>query len=400
MKDLCDRMILWLALALISIAGGIGRKKRPIGDSGCHIMVTGRFDSPNWIRAHLVPLAKSEECSRLWMVSTNPVPPMPKVEAIYPPQWLRKCIGATPSRLLVFLCAAVRRRPHIVGGFHLIYNGIAAAVAGRLVGARSMYVCVGGTEVENEGIEGRDNCFMKTQAADPILRRRRLQIVSTFDLIITMGSRAAAFFRNRNMKAGIYVVSGGIDAERFCPADEVPCWDIIFVARFSPEKRIDVFLQAVRLVADKMPNIKVAIVGEGVLRDGLQRLTDELGIRHSVDFVGYTQDVEQWLRRSRVFVLTSDLEGLPLSAMEAMMCGVPAVVSRVGDLADLVEDGVNGYLVPRRAPEVFAERIVTLLSDEDTRREFSEAAHRSALRYELQAAAKQWDRILAGVRTR
>ena len=77
------------------------------------------------------------------------------------------------------------------------------------------------------------------------------------------------------------------------------------------------------------------------------------------------------------------------------MCGLPAVVSDVGDLADLVENGVTGYLVPRRSPQLFAERIVELLSDEQTLRAFSQAARRSALRYETQATVRRWDRILA-----
>ena len=64
------------------------------------------------------------------------------------------------------------------------------------------------------------------------------------------------------------------------------------------------------------------------------------------------------------------------------MCGLPAVVSDVGDLGDLIEHGVNGYLVPRRSPQLFADRLVELLSDEAKRRAFSLAAHRSAMQYE------------------
>ena len=116
-------------------------------------MLTGRFDSDNWILAHIGPLAASRECSRLWMVSASPVPQLPKVNAIYPPKWLMKIMGATPARLLTFLWEAVRKRPHIVGGFGLTVNGIPVVITGRLVGARSMYFCVGGpAEVRDGGI--------------------------------------------------------------------------------------------------------------------------------------------------------------------------------------------------------------------------------------------------------
>lgn len=80
------------------------------------------------------------------------------------------------------------------------------------------------------------------------------------------------------------------------------------------------------------------------------------------------------------------------------MCGLPAVVSDVGDLADLIENGVNGYLVPRRSPELLAARIIELLTDARKLQEFSQAARSSALRYETQATIQRWDSIIAGYR--
>jgi L-malate glycosyltransferase len=121
-----------------------------------------------------------------------------------------------------------------------------------------------------------------------------------------------------------------------------------------------------------------------------------LGLEQNVTFAWHQENVESWLRRSRIFVLTSDSEGLSLSMMEAMMSGLPAVVSNVGDLGDLVQDGVNGFLVPRRSPQAFADCIVELLSDHEKLAAFSAAAHRSALRYETRAAVACWDRLFAG----
>ena len=81
--------------------------------------------------------------------------------------------------------------------------------------------------------------------------------------------------------------------------------------------------------------------------------------------------------------------------MEAMTSGLPAVVSDVGDLADLVEPGVNGYLVPRRAVGQFADAFSALLADPARLGQFSAAARASARRYELSAATRKWDEILA-----
>jgi len=393
---LVRQITLWSLIA-IRVAGWIGRSRRPIGPDGCEIMLTGRFDSANWILAHLGPLSASKECKRLWMVSTNPVPELPKVVPIYPPKWLAKIVGATPARLVTFAWQALRKHPDFVGGFHLVLNGITAAIVGPLAGARSMYFCVGGPpETQDGGVHSQDNPFAKMETIDGGVEKRLLKIVSNFDAVITMGTRAVTFFQSGGINTTFHVVSGGIDSHRFAVADAPRSIDLILTGRLVPIKRIDVFLEAVRCMTERLPDVRAAIVGDGKLRTELQHTAAALGIQHNVTFAGHQEDVQDWLRRAKVFVLTSDSEGLSLSMMEAMMSGLPAVVSDVGDLGDLVESGVNGYLVPRRSPELFAERLVELLSDAEKLDAFSQAARRSALRYETQATIGRWDDILAG----
>jgi glycosyltransferase involved in cell wall biosynthesis len=389
------RLLMLLSVVSLVIARWFGRRRRLLPDNGCDIMLTGRFDSDNWILAHLGPLSASKRCSRVWMVSTNPVPEIPKVSAIYPPKWLIKVLGATRARLFTFIYAAIRKKPDIVGGFHIMANGITAIIIGRLIGARSMYFCVGGpVEIINGGVHSTDSYFKKMETADAVVEKRLIRIVKAADMIITMGSKAVDFFREKGVKSLLKVVSGGLDSSRFRPTDETALYDIILTGRLVEVKRIDVFLNAVRHVANKIPNLKVVIVGDGELRNKLQKLSVSLGIENNVSFAGYQDDIESWLRKSKIFVLTSDSEGLSLSMMEAMMCGLPVVVSDVGDMGDLVENGVNGYLIPRRCPELFAERLVQLLSEPEVLEKISLAARQSALKYEIQTTVTKWDNII------
>ena len=394
------RQFTLLCVITLRIAGWIGRRQRRLlPGEGCEMMLTGRFDSDNWILAHLGPLSASKECSRILMVSTNPVPSLAKVEPIYPPKWLKKMVGVTPARLLTFVCAAIRHRPHVVGGFHLTMNGITSAIVGRLVGARSIYFCVGGPpEICDGSVHSESSYFARMETSDAVVESRFLRIVAESDIVITMGTRAVDYFRDKGIDTDFHVVSGGIDPIRFQPTEEALSFDLILTGRLVRIKRIDVFLQAVKNVAEKIPDVRAVIVGDGKLRDELHSLSMDLGIDSNVSFIGYQDDIENWLCKSKVFVLTSDSEGLSLSMMEAMMCGLPVVVSDVGDLADLVEDGVNGYLVPRRSPELFAARLIELLTDARKLEAFSQAAHRSALRYETQATAQRWDNIIANYR--
>jgi D-inositol-3-phosphate glycosyltransferase len=83
--------------------------------------------------------------------------------------------------------------------------------------------------------------------------------------------------------------------------------------------------------------------------------------------------------------------------MEALACGVPSIVPRVGDLGDVLIDGVNGFLVDDHTPEAFAARILELLADEPSRRTMAAAARRSSDAYAVPAMSRRWEDVLRSV---
>lgn len=328
------------------------------------------------------------------IVATDPVQSNEKVTAIYPPRWLSNVVGSTAARLIVFLVIACKERPDIVGGFHLLFNGLAASFIGALAGARSMYVCVGGPmEIADGGLWAENRLFNRLGAPSPRIERALASTVRGFDIVITMGSRAAAFIRACGTSAELHIIPGGFDPSLYCPHHHQSLRDLIFVGRLAPVKRIDLLLEAVAIVKRQRPDVSLAIVGEGVLRSDLERKADDLGIRPNVMFVGHRNDVAQWLATSRLFVLVSDTEGVSLSLIEALACGVPAIVSDVGDLADAVQDGANGYLLRDRTPEVIAASILKLLRDEPMRERFAASALESSRRYAREQITRKWDEV-------
>jgi len=383
----------------LAMAKGFGRRPqpRPPGQ-GYRILLTGRFESANWAMAHLRPLGASRLCEHLTVISTYPLPPIAKVTTIYPPAWLLRMLGATPARLLVFTWTGFRGQPHILGGFHIKVNALLAAILAPLIGARAIYFCVGGpTEVVDGGIGGEGTFFEGMETPDATVEKRLLRGVAACDAVITMGTRAAAYFRSKGIRSCIQVIPGGIDGSRLRRGGADPSIDLMYVGRLAEIKRLDLLLEVVACVARRLPGITAAIVGDGPLRQTLERQARDLGIGSHITFFGFAPDVGECLRQARIFVLTSRSEGLALSLMEAMTCGLPAVVADVGDLCDLVEDGVNGYLVTERSAEAFASRIVDLLTDSAKYAAFSFAARRSAQRYETAAAVKQWDKLLGAL---
>jgi glycosyltransferase involved in cell wall biosynthesis len=379
---------IWLATA-------IGRCFPQRSSSAKTILLTGTFYSDNWIAAHIRPLAASGNCKKLILVSADPIPNMKNVQSIHPTNWLKCVIGTVPARLLVFTLTALRVRPDVVGGFHLLVNGLVATVLARLVNGQSMYFCVGGPmEVLDGGVHAENRIFSQMETPDPVVEWRLIQAVNHFDWVITMGTRAIDFFKQHGIESNFHVVSGGIDPERFRPATETPPTDLILVGRLVDIKRIDVFLRAVQLLKNDNPDVSAIIVGDGPNRADLEALARSLDVEANVRFVGQQANVHQWLTRAKIFVLTSDSEGLALSLMEAMTCGLPPIVTDVGDLADLVQDGVNGFLVPRRSPQALADRIAQLINDDPKREEFSQAARQSARYHDVDQVTARWDRLL------
>ena len=381
------------------IATKLGPRKKEIGEEGVDILLTGTFHSGNWILSHLKPLALSRGCRRVRVVTHFPIPSIDKVEVIVPGTLLSRIFGNVPARLLTFLCVALRSRPQAVGGFHLLLNGMIAALLARAGGGRSIYFCVGGpAEVQGGGILSENRLFEKLRAPDPRIESKLLQAVTEFDLVVTMGSRARAFFRERGVIGDIQVISGGIDAARFGSEGGPPIWDVVFVGRLAPIKQIDLLLRALVLVKREIPGVRAVIVGDGPLRQELETLAVGLGLGDAVEFTGQRMDISSILGRSKVFVLTSKTEGLSLALMEAMMAGLPAVVSDVGDLSDLVRHDENGFLVDVQTPERFAERIAAILKDHAMWGRFAKAARSAMEKRETLCVVKQWDSILGSWR--
>lgn len=384
-------------LVSLAVARRLARKRRcRHSGPGCRVLLTGTFYSTNWIEAHLAPLAAAKACGGVTVVSLRAVPALPKVDVRRPPAWLVRSFGEVPARLLTFWWVALRTRPCYVGGFHLLMNGLVAALVGHLVGARSIYFCVGGpAEVLGGGVQAENRLFGRMETPDAVVERRLVRAIDAFDLVVTMGTSAAHFFRERGVRVPIHVMAGGIDRRRFAVKTIAPTEDLVMVGRLAPVKRVDLFLAAIACALRQLPELTAVVVGDGAERPNLEMRARELGLEGRVRFVGHQVDVAPWLARARALVLSSDSEGLPLSVIEAMTAGLPVVVSDVGDLPDLIEDGVNGFLVKERTPQVFSERIVRLLRDDALRARFSEAARRAARPYSIEASARKWDAILA-----
>lgn len=123
-----------------------------------------------------------------------------------------------------------------------------------------------------------------------------------------------------------------------------PDFKLIFVGRLSEEKGCRYLIESFTQI--KTPNVKLNIVGDGIERTFLERLTNKLGLTSSVKFLGFQKDITPFLKDADAFVIPSLREGQPLALIEACCQGLPVLGSRVGGIPEMIQHGQNGLLFP------------------------------------------------------
>jgi glycosyltransferase involved in cell wall biosynthesis len=156
--------------------------------------------------------------------------------------------------------------------------------------------------------------------------------------------------------------------------------DVLFVcvARFSPQKNHALLLKAFAQGPASDPNAHLVLVGDGVLREQLQKQAKDLGLPGQIHFLGLRSDIADVLGAMDVFALSSDWEGNPLSVMEAMASGLPILSTAVGGVPDLFASGEQGLIVQPGDVQGFSDAMAWLLRNREARQYLGMAAARRA----------------------
>lgn len=139
-------------------------------------------------------------------------------------------------------------------------------------------------------------------------------------------------------------------------------YDVVYVGRLTPPKNPRRLMNVFRLLQEKQPDVKMAVVGTGELEAETKALAKDYDLLDNVSFLGFMPNPLKLLYDSKVMIMTSRWEGTPMCALEAMALGVPIVSTPVDGLKDLVINGKNGYLSDD--DEELAVKLCTLSNDE------------------------------------
>ncbi len=239
---------------------------------------------------------------------------------------------------------------------------------------------------------------------------------SSADHYISVSPGLTTLYLAAGLPAGkIREIPNGVDATRFSPAtqDERAALQvrlnlpadrplILFVGVMSPDKQPDVLLDAwVRTQQD--PALASTLVLVGATNPALYELGDRLadrlradveksGFADRVRFVPPSPEIQDYFRAADIYAMPSAREGLPIALLEAMACGLPCVASHLPGATDvMVENGVNGWLVPPGDASALADRLTAVLTNPDDAKRMGAAARRTVEeRYTMEQVAEQW----------
>ena len=367
---------------LVSVLGRIipRRSWKPTG----RIIVTGTIFNPNWYLSHITPLTRSG-VEEVVLVVDEPLQPMEGVLFACPPKWLSKMISPFAAKAIWMLYAGIRYKPDLYMGYNLVAGGCTALVIASILGRPSCYQMTGGQLVLST-IDSDVETFEFVKAGklrqwiSKVIERLAIKVIKQFNLIIVRGNKGKTFLARYGIVENVAIITGSVKVCNQSSQDKRSI-DLVFVGRLNPIKQVDQFIRIVKAVSETIPSVKAVIVGDGPLMESLKIEVERLGLAGNIEFLGKRHDVETILARSRVFVLTSKSEGSSIAMAEAMAAGVAPVVADVGELSDLVKDGLNGYLIEPNNIDKYIKLVALLLNDKVLWNQLSQRAIETSEKY-------------------
>jgi L-malate glycosyltransferase len=170
------------------------------------------------------------------------------------------------------------------------------------------------------------------------------------------------------------------------------------IARISPEKRIDIALNILKLLLTKHQNIHFVFCGDGILLERMKKYSVEIGVEKYSTFLGFVDEVQWSLELFDIILFTSDREGFPLTIWEAMAAAVPIVTTDIGGIKEIVEEEACGILFEKGNIEQGADCLFKLIDNEQLRKNLGQNGKNAvATKYNSSVFGKRMEDIYQSV---
>lgn len=252
------------------------------------------------------------------------------------------------------------------------------------------------TKTKSVGTERNNPYKYKASTFNTIMRKVFYRLCNGY---IFQTKKAAHFFTD-NLRKNDIIIPNAIFNESIYTLSPPENREKILTAvgRLTEQKRFDLLIDAFYKIADKISEYNLIIFGEGDLRKELEEKIEKLGLRERVFLPGTNPEAVKIVNRSSVFILSSDLEGMPNALMEALAMGVPCVSTRC-DMGpeELIENNHNGILVNTGSSDEIADAILKILSDNSLAEKLSENARNLINTHSIDSICSKWMNYLKGI---
>ena len=173
---------------------------------------------------------------------------------------------------------------------------------------------------------------------------------------------------------------------------------IVTYGRLAESKRLDVLLYAFKIIISKFNDFELSIIGSGEYELELKSIISKLELTNYVKIMPFDPDIHEKIKDCSMFVMTSDFEGMPNSLIEAMAIGLPVISTDClgGGARAVIEDGVNGLLVPRGDVNAVANAMVDLIEHPDKAKKLTQNAIKIRETLSVESISEQWLILLEG----
>lgn len=225
-------------------------------------------------------------------------------------------------------------------------------------------------------------------------------IINRADGAVFQTEGAKCFFSQRLRDRSIIIPNPVVKRNEQALYDLKCCnHQIVSLGRLeNQQKRIDVLFEALGYVVREFQDAKLIIYGTGDDETMLKVMASKYPYAHNIEFRGKTSDPEGVMSQSEVFVLSSDYEGIPNSLIEAMSIGMPVVATdcEPGGARLLIQDGDNGFLVPRADPKAIGEKILVIFENYELKKQLSINAQKIMFDFSQDKVANMWKEFIKG----
>jgi len=338
------------------------------------------------LSTNLIGMVNSKKVSEIILVRRKHLKGASKVCNVCPSgMWARWNLLYELWRFVTIIRIAYKENIDVIIGIQMVLHGLQAAMVGYL--ARTPFILSAiGSDIYVHMQKKWERLFLKWG-------------IRKAGAILVKGSRSRRMLVGAGISPNkIFESQDYQDETRFSPKNMEKRWDLLFVGNLLPVKRVHELISAVAEVSKNLQKVHLGILGDGPEQTSLEKLVQDLGIIENVEFIGRKDDAENYINASNAVILVSRSEGMPAAAIESIFCGVPVILTDVGDIRDIFIHEENALLVPPNNKKALVDAIIRILTDNDLHKRLCKGAlktrKRHVQRWNLEGQIREWEKVL------